>query len=269
MIQLDDEILRKLQLVELELLTEVDRICRENNIEYSLDGGTLLGAVRHQGFIPWDDDADVMMTRVEYEKFYNACKNQLDSKKFFLQEFRTDKEYRWGYSKLRKNNTVFLREGQEKIKCHTGVCIDIFIFDEVPDNFIMRRLHWVQCFIIRKGLYSVVGEDKEKKLWARMVYTIMSKFPRNFWTKWLLQLAQNEENKNRKLVSHLTYPNRKEIRYGVSKDYYNQYVDLMFEGKEFRAIKEYKRYLTELFDDYMLMPPIEKRKIHPVSKLKL
>ena len=71
------------------------------------------------------------------------------------------------------------------------------------------------------------------------------------------------------MVSHLTYPNRKEIRYGVSKDYYNQYVDLMCEGKEFRAIKEYKRYLTELFDDYMLMPPIEKRKIHPVSKLKL
>ena len=150
MIELDTKTLRKLQLTELELMIEVDRICRKSNIKYSLDGGTLLGAVRHDGFIPWDDDADIMMSRTEYDKFYDACKNELNKEKFFLQEFRTDPEYRWGYSKMRKNGTVFLRKGQEHVKCHTGVCIDIFIFDEVPDNYVSRRLHWLSCFIIRK-----------------------------------------------------------------------------------------------------------------------
>lgn len=267
MIQLDDKMLRKLQLTELELLREFDRICRENNIKYSLDGGTLLGAVRHQGFIPWDDDADVMMTRGEYEKFYRICQTELNKSKFFLQEFRTDTEYRWGYSKLRKNNTIFLREGQEQIKCHTGVCIDIFIFDAVPDNCIHRRIHWAECFIIRKGLYSVVGQNKEHNTFFRMIYRLMSKLPRSFWVKWLTHLINT--SKDGQLVSHLTYPNRKEIRYGVSKSYYTNYVDIMFEGYKFSVLKDYDQYLRELFDDYMEIPPESERKIHPVSKLKL
>ena len=76
-IQLSEEQHRYLQLNELQLLVEVDRICRKYNIDYSLDGGTLLGAIRHQGFIPWDEDADVVFTRLEYAKFYEACKADL------------------------------------------------------------------------------------------------------------------------------------------------------------------------------------------------
>lgn len=267
MINLTGETLRKLQFTELELMREVDRICRKNGIMYSLDGGTLLGAVRHKGFIPWDDDADIMMTRAEYSRFYSACKKDLDKENYFLQEFRTDPEYRWGYSKLRKNGTVFLRENQEHIKCHTGVCIDIFIFDKVPDNYICRRLHWFACFLVRKGLYSVAGVKSEKKLMIRSVYRFLSLFPRNFWVRCLACLVNSERGKNRELLSHLTFPNRKEIRYGLAADYFDAYVDIEFEGYQFLAIKEYGSYLTELFDDYMKLPPVEKRKVHPVSKI--
>lgn len=269
MIELDKNTLRQLQLTELELMQEVDRICRKNRIKYSLDGGTLLGAVRHGGFIPWDDDADIMMSRAEYDRFYEACKTDLDWNRYFLQEFRTDKDYRWGYSKLRKNGTVFLREGQEHVKCHSGICIDIFIFDEVPDGFIQRRLHWCMCFLIRKGLYSVVGRKNAGSKVSRCSYGILAAIPRSFWVRCLMKLARNEEGKDRKLISHLTYPNRKTIRYGLSSSYYNDYVELHFEGYPFMAVKEYDRYLTELFDNYMELPPEGKRKVHPVTKLKI
>ena len=94
-----------MQKIQLDILREVDRICQLENIQYGIDGGTLLGAVRGQGFIPWDPDIDVIMLREEYEKFYQACKKYLNKDKYFLQEERTDDVYRWGFTKIRRNNT--------------------------------------------------------------------------------------------------------------------------------------------------------------------
>ena len=269
MIFLNKEILRKLQLTELEMLVEVDRICRKYNINYSLDGGTLLGAVRHKGFIPWDDDADIMMSRSEYERFFNICKKELDTEKFFLQEFRTDSKYRWGYSKLRRNGTVFLREGQEHIKCHHGVFIDIFIFDNVPDDYFARRLQYAVCYCIRKGLYSEAGRKCADTLLKKSIYELISFIPRSFWENALLVARGISAEKETQLISHLTYPNRKQIKYGLSAQYYDEYTELDFENHRFMVIKNYDQYLRDLFDDYMVLPPVEKRKIHPVSKIKL
>ena len=105
--------LKALHLIELELMEEVDRICRKNNIIYGIDGGTLLGAVRHGGFIPWDDDADVIMNRKEYDKFVSILSNELDQNKFYFQDINQTKGYRWGYGKLRRKNTEFVRLNQE------------------------------------------------------------------------------------------------------------------------------------------------------------
>ena len=103
--QISHEELKKLQRIELEMLIELDRICRKHQVSYSLDGGTLLGAVRHKGFIPWDDDIDVIMLRPEYEKFRSACETELDQTRFFLQDYKSDPHYRWGYEKLRRLGT--------------------------------------------------------------------------------------------------------------------------------------------------------------------
>ena len=97
-IRLTQEQLRKLQLTELELLVEFDRICRKNNIVYILGYGTMLGAVRHKGFIPWDDDVDVFLMRDEYERFCDACEKDLDKEKFFLQNWETDIYFNSGYA---------------------------------------------------------------------------------------------------------------------------------------------------------------------------
>lgn len=110
MVILDDVVLRKIQLIQLEMLQEVDRICKKHNIYYNIIAGTLLGAVRHGGYIPWDDDADVALLRNEYEKFRKVCRVELDRTKYYFQDHKNTKGYRWGYGKLRRKNTLFLRE---------------------------------------------------------------------------------------------------------------------------------------------------------------
>ena len=269
MIRLTSEQLRKLQLIELEMLKEIDRICRKYNIQYSLDGGTLLGAIRHGGFIPWDDDADIVMLRSEYEKFYEVCKKELDTDKFFLQEFRTDENYRWGYSKMRRNGTVFLREGQEHVKCNQGVFGDIFICDNVPDNFLLKKIHWAICYCIRKGLYSVVGKNKQKNILKFCGYEMLSKVPRGYWEHIIYKVSRQWNRIRTRNVGHMTYPYPKSCKYGMPRECFESYLEKEFEGCSFRIFEKYDLYLKLLFGEYMKLPPAKERKTHPVSKIKL
>ena len=177
--EISDLELKQLQRIELEMLIEVDRICRKYHIQYSLDGGTLLGAIRHKGFIPWDDDIDVIMLRPEYFRFRKVCKQELDQSRFFLQDYLSDPYYRWGYAKIRRNNTKFMRQGQETLKQHSGIFIDIFVADNVPDGYFNRRVHYFLCFLIRKVLYSEIGKYNENNFFLRKIYYILSKIPKN------------------------------------------------------------------------------------------
>ena len=94
--QLSAEELRELQMIEVEMLVEIDRICKKCGIKYCMSAGTQLGAIRHKGFIPWDDDADIAFLRPEYEKFRKACETELDHERFYFQDYRNTPGYRWG-----------------------------------------------------------------------------------------------------------------------------------------------------------------------------
>src|SRR5690606_2891856 len=133
--------------VQLEILIEFDRICKKNNIKYQLFAGTLLGAVRHKGFIPWDDDIDVCLLRKDYNKFIQACKTDLDSRSF-LQTYVTDKNCIIQFAKLRKNNTLFLESGISDCKTHHGIFIDIFPLDNVLPNTFCGKMQQKLLYII-------------------------------------------------------------------------------------------------------------------------
>ncbi len=126
-----DDKLRQLQLSELEILKEFVRICEKHHLKYVLTGGTLLGAVRHGGFIPWDDDIDVAMLRADYDRFAQLCKDELGPK-FFYQSPATDPYYFLTYAKIRKNGTEIYEERFRKAKFHKGIFIDIFPLDFCP-----------------------------------------------------------------------------------------------------------------------------------------
>ena len=252
---LTDDELHALQKIELEMLIEIDRVCRKNEIRYSIDGGTLLGAVRHKGIIPWDDDADVIFLRSEYEKFKDACVEDLDTERFFLQDYITDEAYRWGYAKLRRNNTSYIRAGQEDQKYHDGIFLDIFVVDNVPDGWLARRLHYLACFVIRKGLYSEVGKNAEKNPLIRGVYQLMSRVSKDTYFKMRNRLAASMSDKKTELISHYMYQYPKRCKYGLPAECFEEMIDMEFDGYTLRGFKKYDLYLSRLYGDYMKLPP--------------
>ena len=260
--------LKRLQSTCLELILEIDRICRKNNIQYTLEGGTLIGAVREHGFIKWDDDADISMTRDAYNNFFEACKFDLNKNKYFLQDYKTDPKYPWGYSKLRMNGTSLVLMGQEDMKFHNGIYVDIFIYDNVPDGYISRRLHFAACYCIRKCQYSVEGKKLAKNAFLRIWYTVIDKIPKKYLFRWLEMMAKATNKKKTELMRHYTYPYfRKECIYGLPSHCFDEYIDSDFEGRTVRIMKDYDTFLTLKYGDYMIPPSAENIKHLAISKI--
>ena len=267
-IQLSNDTLRKLQLTELEMIAEVDRICREEGINYSLDGGTLLGAIRHKGFIPWDDDLDIGMTRDDYERFITAYEKELSDR--YILNAPNYSANRWGYAKLRRKGTDFVRFGQEHTQYKKGVCIDLFVVDNVPDSSFLRRFFYGYNYCLRKILYSDVGRKQADSPFLRLWYKMLYLIPRDPVFKARNYFASRFNRKKTELVSHLTHPYpSKETKYGVPAECFDDFIDIEYEGFKFKAFKQYDRYLSMLYGDYMQLPPEDKRKVHAASKLEL
>lgn len=262
-IELDQEELRQLQLIQLEILIELDRICKKHKIDYSIDGGTLLGAVRHGGFIPWDDDIDVIMLRSDYERFYEICKTELDTENFFLQEHRTDPHYRVSFARLLREGTIYIRQGQEKRLHRTGVPIDIFALNNIPDQKASRLFLRFCYFALRKILWSETGKVISKNALLRLWYTLLSWIPERFIFSCYGALSRVKQGGKTELLRHTTvYPNNKSCAYGIPSDLMDTFTSLEFEGHKFMAVSDYDRYLTLLYGDYMELPPLEKRTAH-------
>lgn len=253
--------LRKMQLTELEMLVEFDRVCRKYNIKYIIGFGTLLGAVRHKGFIPWDDDADVEMLRGDYEKFKRIA-NDLDEDICYFQCHDNEPEYLWGYGKLRHTNTVCVREGQESAKWRTGIFIDVFPLDDIPKSMLGQIIQDVYCFFIRKILYSHIGKYSAKGI-KKVTYSILAKIPVGRSYRYLKKYISKRNNTSDNNVRILTFPlgkKQKEDEYwGFSKNFYLERELYEFEGYKLFGPKDYDDYLRKCYGDYMVLPPKDKR----------
>lgn len=277
-IKISDKEREQIKRIQLEMLKEVDRICEKYKIKYVLGYGTMLGAVRHKGFIPWDDDADILMLRRDYRKFAKICQKELPGK-YFLQDECSDKFYLWGYSKLRNINTTYIRCGQEHIPYKNGVFIDIFPLDNVPWFLPFRILQDGYCFILRKMLWAKVGKNTEKNPVVQMVYKILAPVPKEIIYR-LRNLMIHKGNKISGRVRCLLFTapgkhwNKKQnglySRYGFKRQWLLEREKYTFEGESFWGTRNYDECLSYLYGDYMKLPPEEKRVGHaPVSKMEL
>lgn len=259
--------LRELQMIEVEMLIEVDRICKKCGIQYCISAGTQLGAVRHKGFIPWDDDADVAFLRPEYEKFRKACKTELDSKRFYFQDYRNTRGYRWGYGKLRRKHTKFVRLQQEHMPYAQGVFIDIMPYDNVPDHYFARNIHNLHCFLYRKCFWAPLGKRQETGI-KKMIYMLLDKVPdKKLYSSYNRFICRCNRKKTKRIRIFAFPVPGKEC--GYLRSCFEDLIPTEFEGVELMGMRDYDTYLAYKYGNYMELPPVEKRKVHPVSKLKL
>lgn len=263
----EDE-LHQVQAVETELLGEVDRICRKHRIHYNMVGGTMLGAIRHGRHIPWDDDADVGFLRAEYERFREICKKELDPEKYYFQDLRDTEGYRWGYGKLRKKGTEFIRLQQEFMPYEQGIFIDLFPMDNVPDTIVGRKVQFFLCYLLRKCLWSKVGRVTETNRLHCLLYSWMSLIPERTLIHWYEAMVRQNARKKTDMVRILTFPAPKGT-YGFYRKWFLERAAYPFANLRLAGARDYEGYLKHKFGDYMKFPPESERKIHPISRLRL
>lgn len=261
--------IRDLQLAELEILKEFIRVCKELNLRYYLYAGTLLGCIRHQGFIPWDDDIDVCMPRKDYEVFLQKGQAILKDK-YFLQNYKTDKEYTANFSKIRNSETTFIECSVKDLNINHGVYIDIFPLDgyrpEKKFYNIKRDIIYAIHKIYISRNYNLKNTKRLKirilKILQKITEIIYGKNSTNKIIEKEDKIAQKCNYDDCEYISSYEYAVKSPDKIYVPKNYLGGGATKVFEGVEVNVPENYDEYLTRLYGDYMQLPPEEKRVAH-------
>lgn len=257
------DLLRKLQLVELHMMKKIAKICEENDIKYYLCGGSLLGAIRHGGFIPWDDDLDITMYREDLDKLVSIIKSNY-TEEFFVQDFETDKHYTRYITKIRLNGTKQMEDGYDKDDIHQGVYIDIFPLDHVTKKdglglkFRGRLIRWLFAY---KTIRCT--KDKKttgiKKVFIKILKPFTYLIPQKLINKMFHWACTATDKPGAKYTTSFAshYRWKKQL---VENDVYGEGVLHQFEGCNFRIPSQYHTLLLQIFGSkYMELPPEDKR----------
>lgn len=250
--------LRHLQMVILGIMKDIDDLCREHNIEYYLLGGSAIGAIRHKGFIPWDDDLDIIMTDENYRKFLDVCHRELDTTKYYLQEGL--KDWSMYFSKVRLKGTKLV-EGVTYTDNPDlqGIYVDVFKMDNVSSN--KMKAHW-QYFCAKYFLcYQLAARgDREQTFGLKKRLMIMLSFPLK-WKALRSWFRKQVERYNGKTADYLGFfYGRTTFRTSiVRKDVFGMPIYVPFEDTQLCVAEHYHEYLTHMFGDYMTPPPIEQQ----------
>ncbi|MEI5907391.1 LicD family protein [Bacillus spongiae] len=243
----------------LEIMKFIDKVCRENDIDYYIMGGTALGAVRHEGFIPWDDDLDIFMTPKNYEKFKRIF-NQLHSEKYALQEWRIVDEY-LEYAKIRMNGTTFIEEHfKDRKEMHHGIYVDIMILHKCPTNpFIQRAIYYASKFVTLHALSQ--RNWKPKSLFQSVALQALKILPNKFFSKQCYKLIYKYQNRKSDYVYNY-FITKANFTEGIfEREIFEEPVDIPFESIKLKGPTEIKKYLKHRYGDYMKLPSIEQQEL--------
>ena len=235
----------------LQVATEVDRICREQGFKCSLYGGSVIGAVRHNGFIPWDHDIDMAMPRKDYDKFVKYMQKH-PNEKIFFSNFHSETRYPNNWGKVRLNGTVFVEQELETLtELHKGVFIDLHPIDNVIPCFLkvqVRLSQYISCIgQVKSGIYQGRGlKYKVYKLFSWLPYGVI-----NALRDGVMKLFKYVPTK---YVFKVAHPNDPKIE-PMERDTFEDLIEHKFEDKQFFIPRNYDRFLRKRYGDYMQFPP--------------
>lgn len=246
--------INELQKIQLSMLKDFDAVCQKHRISYQLFSGTALGAVRHKGFIPWDDDIDVVMLREDYERFFDSASKELDSNKYYVQrEF--SEHWPMFFSKLRLNGTTYIEKyHSHDARIHQGIYIDIFPCDNLSDSRLMQKLQYIASkIVIAKSLYTRGYETNST------VKKCFMQFCRILPTEPFKRLCIRR-NDSSSLKVHTFFGGGKKFERSIFlREWFEQSVKMRFEDSEFPVSAHYDEMLRVMYGDYMILPTLEQR----------
>ena len=243
--------------IELNILKYLDKVFKENNIQYYLDGGTLLGAIRHKGFIPWDDDIDIIIKRCDYKKALMTLQNANTKYKVLSRYF--NKEYLYPFAKVIDSTTRLIEKDAIPVKS-LGICVDIFPLDSLPDSELERKK-----FDDKIHFYRQIAGKAETWILKQCAPTFKNRVSCFFsylygWQRALDKIdkicTENYSGKT-KYSLDIVAAGKRYLK-ALSSDF-DETIEVEFEGISFPAPAGYDDYLTTLYGDYMKLPPIDKR----------
>lgn len=249
---------RNVQLKILEIMKYIDRLCRDNGIEYFIMGGTALGAVRHGGFIPWDDDLDIFMTPSEYEKFKKAF--EFDNPNLFvIQEWKTTPDY-LEYAKVRMNGTTFIEEVfKDKKDMHHGIYVDIMILHKVPNKILVQKLVYYESKFVT--LYALSQRNwKPKTKGQAIVLKSLKLIPCKLMANIFYRRIYKYDGM-KKDYCYCYWITPAKFRSGLfDASFFEKPVDIPFEDTFLLGSESVKKYLEYRYGDYLRLPNKELQK---------
>lgn len=257
-IQIDEMKQRLLSIAEY-----LDKLCEENGMNLFMSGGTLLGAVRHKGFIPWDDDIDMYLSRPDYDRLIEIFRQQGNNGKYKLLAHELDDKYLYGFAKLIDTDTLLIEKGGDA-GVEMGLFLDIFPIDGLGDDIKFAKKHMKKI-----NKYIILNLSLLVKPWRKEV-----SFAKNFTIACLRVLAKmyganRLHKKLSEIVHSVPYETSKYVgefideigdkRIMLKNEMYDDYVLMDFENIKLKAPKNWDKWLTQFYGDYMKLPPVEKR----------
>lgn len=261
--------IEQLHKVDLYIVKNVVEICDKYNLKYYMLGGTMLGAIRHKGFIPWDDDIDLGLPRKDYERFLELSKSEL-KEPLKLVNYKTDEKYHYYITRILHTKTKVVEERIEDINKYTNASIDIFPIDGTPNNYFMRQLYFFRV-LYHRALMSMcyknsIDKKRRRGFYEKVLLKIMSLIPIEKLTTPTIEKNKIDELLKKQDVSKSKYIGNimgaYRTREIVPKEYYGEGKYYKFEDLELRGLERYDDYLKYTYGDYMKIPPQEQQKTH-------
>lgn len=258
---------QELRKIQIDILNHFVAFCNKNKLKYWIDYGTLLGAIRHKGYIPWDDDIDVSMLREDYDKLIHLYDNTNEARyKFLCPE--NDKLYSYPFGKVVDTNTILYEMGQNGIKL--GVYIDVFVFDDAPkDNKDLKRMFKIRDYygyLRRLQLSTADAPFSFKRAIVLMEKKLLKVVPRHYFNAKIARNARKYKGIGSGKVCDFSCPYPYSYsNWIVEKSIFQDFCEVEFEGKQYKAPKEYHKWLSIQYGDYMKIPPEGERIHHDIK----